>query len=217
MMYNQTMKTLSALFLIIIVLSSPAFAEETAYDFEIIIFEDKSGRYAKSELWQHELLESGRSPDEAQRNPGASKELDSHSNISTIGGIGLKRYADALKTNKRYNVLVHKAWRQTGFEEDKGIDIPIDSRTSTGPDKGGNSIQGSIRIELGRYLHIYTDMIYQQPNKDYNPALIGEESLPYKQYPIQSHRRMRSKELHYLDHPLVGILVMARPVDNENT
>lgn len=31
-------------------------------------------------------------------------------------------------------------------------------------------------------------------------------------YPIVSHRRMRSKELHYIDHPLVGILVQINPV-----
>jgi hypothetical protein len=28
---------------------------------------------------------------------------------------------------------------------------------------------------------------------------------------------MRSKELHYLDHPMVGILVMAMPVKNKET
>ena len=32
----------------------------------------------------------------------------------------------------------------------------------------------------------------------------------YQAYRMQMHRRMRSKELHYLDHPLMGILIIAR-------
>ena len=32
-------------------------------------------------------------------------------------------------------------------------------------------------------------------------------------YTLQSHRRMRSKELHYIDHPLVGILIQINPVE----
>ncbi|MCK4704001.1 MAG: hypothetical protein KAT90_00855, partial [Gammaproteobacteria bacterium] len=31
-------------------------------------------------------------------------------------------------------------------------------------------------------------------------------------YPLQAHRRMRSKELHYIDHPLIGILIQINPV-----
>jgi hypothetical protein len=42
--------------------------------------------------------------------------------------------------------------------------------------------------------------------------LYGQDAKLYKEYPIKSHRRMRSRELHYLDHPMVGILVMAMPV-----
>jgi hypothetical protein len=47
--------------------------------------------------------------------------------------------------------------------------------------------------------------------------LYGQFSQRIEEYPIKFHRRMRSKELHYLDHPLVGILVMAKPVEKENT
>jgi len=67
---------------------------------------------------------------------------------------------------------------------------------------------------LARYLHIYTDMIYRKPRNEAAPVWYDVQARLYKQYPIQSHRRMRSKELHYLDHPMVGILVMAKPVDS---
>ncbi len=35
-------------------------------------------------------------------------------------------------------------------------------------------------------------------------------------YPMQQSRRMRSKELHYFDHPLFGLLIMITPYEKEN-
>ena len=204
------MKFLSAFILFISVISTPVVAEVTEYDIEIIIFEDTSGRYANKEQWQYAPLGLEDNLTEAKRNLG--DDID----ITPIKGIGLNRYARKLKSNKRYNVLVHKAWRQTGLAEDAAIDIPVDSRKAspgaTATPSDNNHIHGSIKIVLGRYLHIYTDMTYQQPNQDLYASLPGEDAQQYRQYPIRFHRRMRSKELHYLDHPLVGILVMAMPV-----
>jgi hypothetical protein len=207
------MKHLTALLAICFSLS-PAHADVTEYDFELIIFEDTSGRYANSEEWQHELSETETAATETASAGTLSKSKDTNAaiNISQIKGIGLNKYAKKLKANKRYNVLVHKAWRQTGFADDAAIDIPIDSRKAS-DDK--NNIHGSIKIVLERYLHIYTDMTYQQPRKDSAPVWQGQESQRFKEYPIKFHRRMRSKELHYLDHPMVGILVMAMPVKKQ--
>jgi len=206
------MKHLTALLPLVGLLLYAAHAQAaTEYDFEIIIFEDKSGRYAKSEQWQHELPEPGAVTASSARRTGTS--TDREKNISKIKGVGLEKYARKLKASKRYNVLVHKAWRQTGLSEKDAFNIPIDSRPASVAQAGkGNNIHGSIKIVLGRYLHIYTDMIYQQPRTHAARSWDGEQAQPYKEYPIKSHRRMRSKELHYLDHPMVGILVMAMPV-----
>jgi hypothetical protein len=208
------MKHLTTLLAIYCFFLAPAHADVTEYDFELIIFEDTSGRYANSEQWQHELSEVESAATETASAGTLSKSKDTNAaiKISQIKGIGLNKYAKKLKANKRYNVLVHKAWRQTGFADDAAIDIPIDSR-KTSRDK--NNIHGSIKIVLERYLHIYTDMIYQQPRKDTTPIQYGQ-SQQYKEYPINFHRRMRSKELHYLDHPMVGILVMAMPVKKQD-
>ena len=207
------MKRFIPLIAIICSYLAPAHAEITEYDFELIIFEDTSGRYANSEQWQYELSEEIAETASART---ATKDTDAVLNISQIKGIGLNRYAKKLKSSKRYNVLVHKAWRQTGLADDEAIDMPIDSRSSNTVNSTGdaNNIHGSIKIVLGRYLHIYTDLIYQQPRMDTAPVQYGQ-SQQYKEYPINFHRRMRSKELHYLDHPMVGILVMAMPVKKQ--
>ncbi len=184
------------------------------YDFELIIFEDRSGRYSSSEKWQHELTDSG-----AAKAPAANASNNpAESKIREIKGIGLAKYAKKLRSNKRYNVLVHKAWRQPGLSHNDAIAIPVDSGPpSTGTataakTQDSNRIHGTIKIVLARYLHIYTDLTYQQPLTNPTPVWDGTDAQLYEEFPVNFHRRMRSKELHYIDHPLVGILVMAMPV-----
>ena len=82
-------------------------------------------------------------------------------------------------------------------------------------------------------MHVYSQLEYQRQNDDeitsetesedtvetVDTSVItdeinnGEMSQANSTYPMQSHRRMRSKELHYIDHPLVGILIQINPVE----
>lgn len=39
----------------------------------------------------------------------------------------------------------------------------------------------------------------------------GPDGQPVLSYPFRQHRRMRSRELHYLDHPVIGMLVLVTP------
>ena len=189
-----------------------AHADVTEYDIELIIFEDKSGRYANSEQWRHEppvMSEEPAKETGSKVSHTASRDSSSVLNISKIDGVGLGIYANKLKSSKRYKVLVHKAWRQTGLADDMAIEIPVSSRpTST----DSNNIHGTIKIVLARYLHIYADLIYQKPRKGDDAAWQDNASEQYEVFPVEFHRRMRSNELHYLDHPLIGILVKALPV-----
>ena len=77
-----------------------------------------------------------------------------------------------------------------------------------------NSITGNFKLVLARYLHIYGDMEYQR-NVDNSSAeqTIENSALENTSHPMKIHRRMRSKELHYIDHPLVGILIQINPVN----
>ena len=193
--------------------ASQIAAAAKEYDFELIIFEDRSGRYSSSEQWQHELTDPGA----AKAPAGRASNNPAESKIREIKGIGLAKYAKKLRSNKRYNVLVHKAWRQPGLSRKDAIAISVDSRPPAGTanaakTQNSNSIHGTIKIVLARYLHIYTDLIYQQPLTNPTPTWDNTEAQLYKEFPVNFHRRMRSKELHYIDHPLVGILVMAMPV-----
>lgn len=118
-----------------------------------------------------------------------------------------------------------------------------------------HELDGSVKIVLSRFLHIYTDLLLLAPvnlkpeksgiNKDNNlktdtdlveetqdsfeametvtpaayrlsPATSDTEFTTLHGFNIQSHRRMRSEELHHLDHPLVGILIKVTPSEAGN-
>lgn len=73
-------------------------------------------------------------------------------------------------------------------------------------------LEGLVTVELGRYLHINFDLKYQRDLAPIQGIMHDTAASKYKElkyYPIQTHRRMRSNEVHYIDHPLIGILVLA--------
>lgn len=72
-------------------------------------------------------------------------------------------------------------------------------------------LEGTIKITLGRYLHVWTDLVYRQPvsSSQYSTGDNSYENV--RSYRHQDHRRMRSKELHYIDNPHFGILIYALP------
>ena len=65
-------------------------------------------------------------------------------------------------------------------------------------------------------MNIYFDLKYQRDLAPVQGIMDTTSSETYKEiryYPVQTHRRMRSKEIHYIDHPLIGILVLATPFE----
>ena len=227
------------LFLVLYIPALASYAEVTEYDIEVVIFEDLSSRYVNSEQWprlEHQLLSEQHettidtSADNSKAVETAEPAGNDVINITSSDTGMLNKYTKTINASARYNVLVHKAWRQAGLDAESAIDIHINSKENaltTAPatltglksglgndnDKASSSISGEIRIILGRYLHIYTDLIYKRPNTSYTPVLASSQNDQFKEFSIKSHRRMRSKELHYIDHPLVGVLVMALPVE----
>lgn len=224
--------------------AAPCQAEISEYDIEIVIFEDLSSRYINSEQWprvEHTLPLEESTPDllmEELLEPASPDYPDDNDviNIASNNNVMLDKYVKKLGSSARYKVLVHKSWRQAGLDVGSAIDIEIDSRkdqhNSGGPDalqgidanmpdpaKGHgaeltSSVSGKVKVTLGRYLHIYTDLLYKKPASFQTPIPVSLEDSRFSEFQIKSHRRMRSKELHYLDHPLLGILVMALPVES---
>ena len=143
----------------------------------------------------------------------------------------LKNAAAALSKTGRYRILKHIAWLQPGLAKEEAIAVRIHAGknyrnkfkersfaqadfSDRSPPKNHpvNELDGTVKVVLGRYLHVYTNLAYRRPYTVSANALGREYVLA--DFPIKTHRKMRSKQLHYIDHPMLGILVEIRPADS---
>lgn len=87
-----------------------------------------------------------------------------------------------------------------------GLSIPAPDQTNKVWE-----INGSLLLTRARYLHAWVDLVFTQPAAMVSgaDADISDDGLVH--FRMQQHRRMRSGELHYIDHPLFGMLIMVTP------
>lgn len=117
----------------------------------------------------------------------------------------------------------------------------LSSRIRVARDRSQPALDGTVKVHRARYLHVQLDLLYYRP-VDGHPAggpiastaadggatqaplpdspdtalieqLMAEADATPKLFRLRESRRMRSRELHYLDHPLFGALVEAWPVE----
>jgi hypothetical protein len=85
-------------------------------------------------------------------------------------------------------------------------------------------LEGKITIALSRYLHTYIDLVLRRPRLSADPVLNNAPEEAYlaahaadtrilNNHPLREHRRMRSKNLHYIDNPEFGVLVLITPYE----
>ncbi|HED35821.1 MAG TPA: hypothetical protein ENJ08_16630 [Gammaproteobacteria bacterium] len=231
---NKLIKLLPLVLLL--ALPGASYAKRTGYIVELIIFEDTKGRYAHSEDWRFndKLLHSQKSIN------GRSTDKDpQYSKLNWNKGKLASKLKHIIKS-PNYNVLVNRRWKQTGLDRKKVISIPINTKPEQAVDTGSDAdskntnaetsamgdahspantdmaglqntgemptwISGQVTLIMSRYLHFNVDLHYFKPQTSEN----GDRK--YVSYPVFSERRMKSKEVHYIDHPLVGVIVLATP------
>ncbi len=154
----------------------------------------------------------------------------------------LAKQAEKLMRNRHYQVLIHTAWRQAGLPQEKSFPVHINSleynknysapnitagKTSLStaaeqhPSQENTSdyIDGNVTLVMSRYLHININLDLHKKQDSAQENIETSDNNPgnkEKIYTINIERRMKSKEIHYIDHPLVGILVLATPFKIES-
>jgi hypothetical protein len=218
-------------------------ADETQrwYDVEVIIFAQNSEQYRNSEVWpldyglqNPETTQKLLPPQGTPTTPVAFARLDAAS-------LRLGKQAERIKAAADTELLLHLGWRQPGLAEEKAVAIRVDDTMQAGgqpapASAAGESamgavlprMEGSLKLVLSRYLHIYADLIYREPLSGATAAFPMEEAdlfsqaeesylLPtqpqYQIFHLQQSRRMRSRELHYLDHPVFGMAILVTPYE----
>ena len=210
--------------LLLLLSMTVAHADTKQYNVEIVIFEDSSDRYLNSEQWpvihhpeQLSITETI-TPDtdvfpglelnkETKAVPAEHPENNSVIHITHNTTDALAEHVAKLERSSRYNVLLHQSWQQTGLSNEDAINIQINTIK-----ENKSNVQGTLKLILGRYLHIHTDLLYKRLKNNYRPVSPVLNSKAFDEFEIKSQRRMRSKELHYIDHPLLGVLVIVSPI-----
>ncbi len=230
---NIIRQLLTAIFTVL--LYQNTYAETRYYDIEVIIYEDADSKYINSEHWPQRPLQVDGEMENLSLSAAASadNQEEKSSQFDNIEPSILSSEADRLARSRHYNMLFYGAWTQAGLSSSDAFSINLKQLNNHAKVNTANTIEGTLKVVLARYLHIYTDLEYIRQQKrqitvaTVPAALTGEtttesetsmpETTPMVEfYPVISHRRMRSKTLHYIDHPLVGILVQINQVTNKS-
>jgi hypothetical protein len=131
----------------------------------------------------------------------------------------LNNEARMLENNDDYNLLAHKSWRQI-IKGNKVINwIDINGGYAWA---GHQQLEGSLGFSKGRFLHVHSELhlnqfpsIQSASSQRAKQRLFsaGQSLVPIVEtrYSLIQRRKMRSKELHYIDHPKLVLLVKIIP------
>ena len=98
-------------------------------------------------------------------------------------------------------------------EEDE---LSVGETKNTQPDDNSSlyELEGKITVALSRYLHVHSDLILRRPQVEAGSSTSASSLASTRvlnNHNLKEHRRMRSKELHFLDNPEFAMLILITP------
>lgn len=209
------------------------------YQIEVLLFAQQPEYQRSAELWL-DRFQSDYSNNPITLNPDAESRLENDLEDDAFKLLPdsertLKSAAQRIKASADLRLLSHLAWRQPvlGREEAQAILIQTGKQFNS-----EFELEGTISISRGRYLHARTDLFFSEfeqmksrqeldwtvfeddqldfGQREWN-AGINQQAATATQFVrsatanLKQSRRMRSEELHYIDHPLFGMLVQITP------
>ncbi|EKD77977.1 MAG: hypothetical protein ACD_42C00096G0005 [uncultured bacterium] len=174
------------------------------YDIEVLVFSHITPQTVQSEQWPtlpensintfYQSTASTESPNTAQQ---------------------LQHEKRALQRNPGYRVLLDRSWQRSWSGDSSTITLPI----SGGDNLGGHAqLTGSISINLAHYFNVQTTLLLTTPiallQKMDTRGYFAKVNQPYFSFQLIQSRRMRSNELNYFGHPLMGVLIKIIPIKN---
>lgn len=193
----------------------PAAAQSAAdwYEIEIIVFRQPEPTGANAELHPVDPPPPEASQVVSLRQPGAGGVPYE---MLRSGDLKLGGVYESLEQSERYEPLLHIGWRQPGVGESAAASVAIPPEWQPWSQAQRPPLHGLVRFHKERYLHLAVDLRYQPPAvaaDEPELALDGTMTeIVTPTYVHQQSRRLRTGELHYLDHPTLGVVVEVRQV-----
>lgn len=191
-------------------LSAPAQTEQKPaplVQIEVIIFQSLALRGWTEEFWPD-------SP-ELPNVDGATffNSKDNYAKRLPTESLTLHEDIAKMTPEKGYEVLAHFGWQQPALPRDQALPILID-QTAQQHRLDSSILYGSVRMYQERFAHIEVDLELDRTI----PQAIRERFAEHQQedvdwmtegwrFPLKEARRVRFGQLHYLDHPIYGVLI----------
>jgi hypothetical protein len=119
----------------------------------------------------------------------------------------LAAHENTLRRSANYRPIAYLAWRQPVYDRDQARALVLPSATDA---SGDAYVDGSVKVAVERYLHLYLDLQLHLPVHSQEPEAMGHEIPEFR---LTESRRMRSKEIHYFDHPRFGVIALITPYE----
>ena len=136
-----------------------------------------------------------------------------------LSDLTLRSEFTALNRQRDLRPLIHRRWRQPVPPRNAAQPIYFTNELDSSAGLtalGLPKLEGFISVTVERYLHFSPTLWYNADTLGLAPQAFPAQSppaLPINNYMImQESRRLRSGELHYLDHPKFGVIVRINPV-----
>ncbi|MET0084310.1 MAG: CsiV family protein [Sedimenticola sp.] len=206
--------TLLSALLLVLLGSQTVTAQETTeesqqlYDIELVVFARQAPGADSSESWPDDPGTPDWSNAVNLYGQGDNAAIPGATLLELIPRESHRLTADARRLERsgdRLQTLAHLAWRQPGFPREMAL--PVYLRSSARDIYDQPLLEGTVTISLGRYLHADLNLLLRQqsPYSSAGDSLLEQKMAGHR---FQAHRKMRSGELHYLDHPLLGALIL---------
>ena len=166
------------------------------YEIEVLIFQNYLAYLEGQELWTQDTVDKKLPGIDEARNSGARPNPKSD----------LSKAATALEAGGDYIILTHKRWEQEAEPRSTAKWMRVGN-----PNSFESNLIGTMRFYQGRYLHIELELLFRDRSVATVSSTDGAVALP-QVYRISEHRRIRSLEVNYFDHPKLGALVQVTPL-----
>ncbi|WP_051678522.1 CsiV family protein [Thiomicrospira pelophila] len=174
---------------------------------EVIVFQSLALRGWTEEYWPDILA----LPD--TENATQFNAEDGYARLLTAESFTLNEEVEKMTTEKGYDVLAHFAWRQNALSREEALPVLVDQFVQQRRLES-SILFGTIRMYQERFPHVQVNLeIDRQIPQAVLERFTEHQHLDIDwitegwRFQINESRRVRFGEIHYLDHPIFGVLI----------
>ena len=223
--------TLSLLALLGFLQVVPAQAESW-YDLEVLVFLRNPDRVSTIEHYTPAQLLVVPNRHWTLSGAGLVAGIDASSPSDELKRTPVARLSTAekrLSGNRNYQVLYSAAWKQA--LPDRGSDLPVLIQALPKA-PGIHQLEGKLTFTNGQTVQVAAELSYFEyapaPENPLETASVSPDEIVRvssdgathwrveKSFRMRGQRNMRLDEVNYLDHPQLGLLIYAKPAENQS-